>query len=114
MRLDGDALGQLAGEGLPTLDRDVAIGRIDVDRVAHPFRHFGGDQRRSRPDKRIVDRLAHLRIVDDRPPHALDRFLRAVAGRVLADPALAAERAGIVDLPYRRLRAVALPMPGLA
>ena len=65
-----------------------------------------------RAEKRVIDQLAGPAVVDDRTAHALDRLLRAVAPALLA--LSIAERIVICDLPNRGLRAVALPMAGLA
>ena len=72
--------------------------------MANPAGHLGRDDRGAGAAERLVDRLAGRRVVLDRPLHALDRLLGAVAGLGF----------GVRDLPDRRLLAVAGPMAGLA
>ena len=48
----------LSGEVLPALYRHVHVGRIEFHSQAGPACDLGGDQRRPRPRKRLVDRLA--------------------------------------------------------
>src|SRR5690606_9137355 len=69
------------------------------------------DHRGAGAEERIVDRLARLGVVEDRPAHHLDRLLGRVDG--LAVLLVAAERAGVGDLPDGRLLAVAEPVAGL-
>jgi hypothetical protein len=73
--------------------------------VRHAAGHLGRDYRRARAAEWFVDRLPRCGIILDRPPHALDRLLRRVAGLRLPR---------LVDLPQRRLFPVAGPMPGAA
>src|ERR1700757_3084644 len=93
----------LAGKPLPSLHRNADITRRDFNRVAHPAGHLSGDYRRARAAERLVDGLPGRRIILDRPAHALDRLLRAVAGFRFQI---------FVDLPQRRLRMVAGPRRG--
>src|ERR1700758_4348394 len=93
----------LASKLLPTLHRNIDISRRDFNRVAHAAGHLSRDYRRAPAAERLVDGLPGRRIVLDRPAHALDRVLRAVA----------VFRFQIfVDLPQRRLRMVADPRRG--
>src|SRR5205823_5423618 len=80
--------------------------------AADPAGHLGGDHAGARAEKRVIDRLAGPAVVDDRAAHAFDRLLGAVPPARLPQPA--AERVVVGDLPNRGLRAVALPMAGLA
>ena len=100
------------GEELPASHDDIDIGGAELETVADAAGHFGGDQARARAEKRVIDRLAGPAVVDDRAAHALDRLLRAVPPALLALPV--AERIVVGDLPDRGLRAVALPVAGLA
>src|SRR5437764_11834267 len=95
----------LAGEVLPALHRNIDISRRDLNRVADAAGHLSCDYRRARAAERLVDGLPGRRIVFDRPAHALDRLLRAVAGFRFQI---------FVDLPQRRLRMVADPGRGAA
>jgi len=74
--------------------------------------NFGGDQARTRTEKRVIDQLAGPTVVDDRTPHALDRLLRAVSPALLA--LSITERIVVGDLPHGGLLAVTLPLAGLA
>ena len=85
----------LASKLLPALHRNIDISRRDFNRVAHPAGHLSRDYRRARAAERLVDGLPGRRIILDRPAHALDRLLRAVAGFRFQI---------FVDLPQRRLR----------
>src|ERR1700722_10023965 len=87
----------LAGKLLPALHRNIDISRRDFNRVAHAAGHLSRDYRRARAAERLVDGLPGRRIILDRPAHALDRLLRAVAGFRFQI---------FVDLPQRRLRMV--------
>src|SRR3954466_9826103 len=93
----------LAGKLLPALHRNIDISRRDLNRVAHAAGHLSRDDRRARAAERLVDGLPGRRIILDRPAHALDRLLRAVAGFRFQI---------FVDLPQRRLRMVADPRRG--
>src|SRR5438477_11551123 len=70
----------LASKLLPALHRNIDISRRDFNRVAHAVGHLSRDYRRARAAERLVDGLPGRRIIPDRPAHALDRPLRAVAG----------------------------------
>src|SRR5205823_3023505 len=70
----------LAGEVLPALHRNVDISRRDLNRAADAAAHLGRDYRRARAAERLVAGLPGRRIILDRPAHALDRLLGAVAG----------------------------------
>src|SRR5882724_13670026 len=100
------------GEKLPASHDDIDISRVELEAVAHLAGHLGGDQARARAEKRVIDRLAWPAVVDDRAAHAFDRLLGAVPPALLALPV--AKRVVVGDLPHRRLRAVALPVAGLA
>src|ERR1700756_5048286 len=100
------------GEGLPPFHDDVDIGRADLETDADAARHFGRDHACAGAEKRVIDQLAGAAVVDDRTAHALDRLLRAVPPALLA--VSIAEWVIVGDLPDRRLRAVALPVAGLA
>src|SRR5438477_3327004 len=93
----------LASKLLPALHRNIDISRRDFNRVADAAGHLSRDYRRARAAERLVDGLPGRRIILDRPAHALDRLLRAVAGFRFQI---------LVDLPQRRLRMVADPRRG--
>src|SRR3954452_11520204 len=93
----------LAGTVLPALQRNIDISRRDLNRAANAAGHLGRDYRRARAAERLVDGLPGRRIILDRPAHALDRLLRAVAGFRFQI---------FVDLPQRRLRMVTDPRRG--
>src|SRR5580704_12178235 len=93
----------LASKLLPALHRDIDISRRDFNRVAHAAGYLSRDYRRARAAERLVDGLPGRRIILDRPAHALDRLLRAVAGFRFQI---------FVDLPQRRLTMVADPRRG--
>ena len=85
------------GEELPSPHDDIDIGRAELETVADAAGHFGGDQRRARAEKRVIDRLAGPAVVFDRAAHAFDRFLGAMPPARLALPV--AERIVVGDLP---------------
>src|SRR3954468_9461717 len=58
--------GLLAGERLPAHDRDIDVGRAELDRVAGAARHLGRDDRRARAAERLVDGLPRRAVVLDR------------------------------------------------
>jgi hypothetical protein len=88
---------------LPSRDRRGAIFRTEFDRVAAATGHFGRDDGGPAADERVINRIALQRVIEDRPAHALDRLLRAVAG----------VGAAVRDLPEGDLLAIALPVCGL-
>src|SRR3954454_2866220 len=49
--------GLLAGERLPAQDRDIDIGRVQLDRVANAAGHLGGNDRGAGAAERLVDGL---------------------------------------------------------
>src|SRR5215470_18851779 len=100
------------GEGLPAADDDIDIGRADLETAADAAGHFGRDQTRARPEKRVIDQLAGPAVVDDRSAHALDWLLRGVLPARLA--LAIAERIVVGDLPHGGLLAVPLPVASLA
>src|SRR5438105_3132870 len=112
-RLTGGLMcGAAPGEELPAPHDDIDISRVELEPVTNAAGHLGGDHARARAEKRVIDHLARPAIVGDRAAHAFDRLLGAVPPAVLALPV--AERVVVGDLPDRRLRAVALPVAGLA
>src|SRR6267143_6049964 len=100
------------GEDLPASHDDIDIGGAELETVADAAGHFGRDQTGARAEKRVIDCLAGPTVVGNRAAHAFDRLLGAVPPALLALPG--AERVAVADLPDRRLRAVALPVAGLA
>src|SRR6516164_2603016 len=100
------------GEGLPASHDDIDVSRADLEAAAGATGHFGRDQARARPEKRVIDQLARPAVVDDRTAHALDRLLRGVSPTLLA--LLIAKRIVIGDLPHRGLLAAPLPVARLA
>src|SRR5690606_18160533 len=90
-------------ERLPPLDDDVAVARVDLHREADASDALRGDDGRAAAGEGLVDVIAALAVVDDRPAHALDRLLRAVCGRFVLVAAAA-------DRPQGRLVARALPV----
>src|SRR5690242_5358535 len=79
--------GLLAGEGLPSQQGDIDIGRCDLDGVAGPAGHLGGDDGGAGPREGLIHRLAGAAVVLDRPAHALDGLLGAVDGLGILVPA---------------------------
>src|SRR5215467_1004166 len=67
-----------AGEGLPALHDHIDIGGVELETMAHTAGHLGGDQARTRAEKRVIDRLTGPSVVGDRAAHAFNRFLRPV------------------------------------
>ena len=61
-----------AGEILPPLDRYVDVSRLYLERVDASTLLLTGNDRRARPDERIVDVAP---VIMDGPLHALDRLL---------------------------------------
>jgi hypothetical protein len=104
--------GGTPGKELPASHDDIDISGVELETVADAAGHFGGDQAGARTEKRVIDRLAGPAIVDDRPPHAFHRLLGTVPPGLLA--LVVAKRVVVGDLPDCRLRAVALPVTGLA
>src|SRR5215475_10450832 len=102
-----------AGEGLPALHDHIDITGIELEPMAHAAGHLGGDQARTRAEKRVIDRLTGPSVVGDWAAHAFDRLLRPVPPTLLA-LSVALKRVVVGDLPDRRLRAVTIPMAGLA
>src|SRR3984893_10367321 len=100
------------GEDLPASHDHIDISRVELETVADAAGHFGRHQTCAGPQKRVVDRLAGTAVVVDWAAHALDRFLGAVPPGLFA--LLVAEGVVVGDLPDRRLRAVALPVAGVA
>jgi len=96
------------GEVLPASHDHIDISGAELKTVADAASHFGGDQTRTRPEKRVVDRLAGPAVVVDWATHALDRLLRTVPPTLLA--LSIAERVVVGDFPDRRLGAIAAPM----
>ena len=94
----------LAGEVLPAGDGDIDIGRIELDGMAAAAGHLGGNDRGAGSAERLIDGLAGRGVVLDRPPHAFDRLLGAVAGR----------RLPVRDGPDGGLLAIARPVARLA
>jgi hypothetical protein len=95
--------GSLAGEVLPSLQSDVGIDWRQLNGVAGTACHLSRDDRGAGAGERLVDCLARVAVVLDRPAHALHRFLRAVAGIRLT----------VLDWPDRGLFAVTIPMAGI-
>src|SRR6516164_10945348 len=100
------------GEGLPAPHDNIDIGRADLEATADAAGHFGRDQARARPEKRIIDPFARPAVVDDRTAHALDRLLRGVPPALLALPI--GKRIVVGDLPHGGLLAATLPVSYLA
>ena len=100
------------GEDLPASHHHIDISGVELETVADAPGHFGRDQTRAGPEKRVVDRLAGTAVVVDWAAHALDRLLGAMSPNLLA--LVVAERVVVSDLPDRRLRAVTSPMAYLA
>ena len=46
------------GESLPPSQDDIDISRADLETAADAAGHFGGDQARTRTEKRVIDQLA--------------------------------------------------------
>src|ERR1700732_2260076 len=99
------------GKGLPAAHDDIDISRADLKTTADAAGHFGRDQARARTEKRVIDQLAGAAVVDDRTPHALDRFLCAGSPALLA--LSITERIVVGDLPHGGLLAVTLPLTSL-
>src|SRR6516162_372798 len=99
-------------ELLPPAHGDIDKDGVELDPVADPAGHLGGDHAAARAEKRVVDRLAGAAVVDDRATHALDRLLGGILPAVIL-PAVA-EPVVVADFPDRRLLPVALPMAGPA
>jgi len=68
----------LAGEGLPSLDGHIDIGRVQFHPVANAPRGLGRDQRGAISHEGLINRLTGAGVVQDWPAHALHGFLRAV------------------------------------
>src|ERR1700730_2044370 len=100
------------GEQLPSSHDDINVMGADLEPVADPAGHFGGDYARPRAEKRVIDRLAGPAVVGDRTAHALHGFLCPVPPALLV--VRVAKRIVIGDLPDCRLPAAALPVAGLA
>src|SRR6202049_336592 len=100
------------GEELPAAHDDIDISGADLQTVADAAGHLGRDQTRAGAEKRGIDRLPGPAVVGDRAAHALDRLLSAVPPALLALPV--AVRVVVWEFPDRGLRAVAVPMAGLA
>src|SRR6516165_6983669 len=100
------------GEGLPASHDNIDISRADLEATADATGHFGRDQARARPEKRIIDPLPRPAVVDDRTAHALDQLLRGVSPTLLA--LSIGERIVIGDLPHGGLLAAPLPVARLA
>src|SRR6516162_3637281 len=98
-------------ELLPPAHGDIDKDGVELDPVADPAGHLGGDHAAARSEKRVVDRLAGAAVIDDRATHALDR-LRGSMFPAVFRPEIG-EAVVISDFPDRRLGAVALPMAGI-
>jgi len=94
-------------ELLPTTHDDIDVSWIDIEAVAKAIRLLCGDQRCAGSEEGIVDDVTGSGIIEDRPAHQLDRFLRAVAGGFFA---LTADRIHVGNLPDCGLASIAAPM----
>src|SRR5579862_3506552 len=68
----------LAGQLLPALDDHIDVLRIQLDAVADALGYLRGSECGPAAKKRLVNQLATLGVVQDRPPHQLNRLLRRV------------------------------------
>src|SRR5665647_3667742 len=91
--------GDPAGEGLPTLDRNLAIDWIEINRERAPPLHLASHNGGARAHKRVEHELAAGGVVHHRAPHAFHRLLRAVASVVF----------DVLNEPDRRLLAPTNP-----
>ena len=81
---------------LPTLDGQVDIGRVDLERFAAPARPFGGQQRRAAACECIHNDVADGRDVEDRIRKHADRLDRGMRREVVFGITLAAGGAGVL------------------
>src|SRR5262249_12621953 len=105
----GIANGAFSSECLPSPNGDIDVNRIQFHSQAQPADLFGGDQRGSTAQKRIVDGFTPSDVILDRPPHAFDRLLRTMSRQSIFRLALSALCQSIADPPQSRLSAIALP-----
>src|ERR1035441_7537642 len=68
--------GVLAGQGLPALDNDVNVLRVEFQPVADALGEFGGSERGTRSEEGLVHQLAALQMVQDGAAKQFDGFLR--------------------------------------
>src|ERR1019366_3457381 len=106
--------GLFRGDVRPPLTDYVAVLRIDLDAIADAFGDFRGRQGRPRSQERLIHQFPTLRVIQDRPPHELDRLLGPVAGDLIFGVAVPAEGIQVGHLPHRGLRAIATPVGGFA
>src|SRR5437588_12390425 len=68
----------LPAQGLPALNNDVHVLRIQFYPTARPFGDFGCGERRATTEERFVDDCPAFNMVQDRAPHEVDRLLRGM------------------------------------
>src|SRR5262249_11349532 len=102
-----------AGKLLPTLDGDIDITGINIDRICRTSCGLRRDKGRSGPGKRVIDGTAAIGVIEDRPAHTLHRFLGAVTGPFILQRTRPTLAEAIGDKPQRALFPVPLPVAGL-
>src|SRR5438105_7958119 len=70
--------GAFAGEALPSPNRGIDIERIELDAAADPADTLGRQQRRATAEKRVEDKLAAGRTIENRIGDQRDRFYRGM------------------------------------
>src|SRR5579862_85389 len=68
----------LTGQLLPPLHDHIDILWIQFNAVAHALAYFRGSECSPTAQERLINQFATLGVVQDRPPHQLDRLLRRV------------------------------------
>ena len=68
---------------LPSNHRNIDVPRIDIDTATDAFSELSSHHGCARAEKRIIDCVASLRVVQDWSPHQLNRLLGSVTGRFL-------------------------------
>jgi len=87
--------GLLASHLLAASDRNVDIGRVQLDAAGDPFDGLGGDQRRARPQEGIKDQLAPLGNISEGVGDKLDRLGRRMIPECLGGRGPLLVRSGI-------------------
>src|SRR5262249_4450832 len=73
----------LTAQPLPALDDYVYVFRIEFDAIADASSHLGSSQSGTAAQKRFVNKLTALSVVQDRSAHQFHRLLRRVVKLVL-------------------------------
>jgi hypothetical protein len=103
-----------SGELLPPEHGHVDIPWIDLYAEADSADALGCNQAAAASKEWVIASLPWTRVVQNRPPHDFDRFLRAMAGRFVFHGGVPTKRIQIRYFPDGCLLAIAAPASGPA